>query len=203
MGAAVIISSLAALNGWTLLLGQVPLAAARDGAFPRVFGRTNSHGAPARGSGRLASLSSVLLVAQGVGGQRGRRRLRVHGPAQHHRQHGALHVLRLAEAMLVSSVVDHGGGWRIGPFTTAALVAFAFSVWVVLRVRRDRGDVDADPHVPRPADLRRAGAAPALKAAGDNPMSATHSSLRVPMRALMVRPDRGAGTATGRAFAAR
>src|SRR5437868_13468873 len=32
-------------------------------------------------------------------------------------------------------------------------------------------------------------------------MSETHSSLSIPMRALMIRPDRGDGTASGRAFA--
>lgn len=32
-----IISCLGALNGWTLLQGQIPLAAARDGLFPKIF----------------------------------------------------------------------------------------------------------------------------------------------------------------------
>ena len=33
---AVVLSSIGALNGWTLLMGQVPMAAARDGLFPPV-----------------------------------------------------------------------------------------------------------------------------------------------------------------------
>ena len=36
---AVILSALGALNGWTLLMGQVPMAAARDKLFPPVFGQ--------------------------------------------------------------------------------------------------------------------------------------------------------------------
>ena len=38
-----------ALNGWTLLMGQVPMAAARDGLFPPVFGRLSARGVPAIG----------------------------------------------------------------------------------------------------------------------------------------------------------
>ena len=37
LGAA--ISCFGALNGWILMVGQLPLAVARDGLFPRVFGR--------------------------------------------------------------------------------------------------------------------------------------------------------------------
>ncbi|HET9804373.1 MAG TPA: amino acid permease, partial [Candidatus Acidoferrum sp.] len=36
---AVMVSAIGALNGWTLLMGQVPMAAAHDGLFPPVFGR--------------------------------------------------------------------------------------------------------------------------------------------------------------------
>jgi basic amino acid/polyamine antiporter, APA family len=36
---AVVLSSIGALNGWTLLMGQVPMAAAQDGLFPAVFGK--------------------------------------------------------------------------------------------------------------------------------------------------------------------
>ena len=41
---AVILSALGALNGWTLLMGQVPMAAARDKLFPSVFGRLSPRG---------------------------------------------------------------------------------------------------------------------------------------------------------------
>jgi len=56
-GAAV--SCFGALNGWILLQGQMPLAAAMDGLMPRVFGRISGRGTP------VASLviSSVLVTA--------------------------------------------------------------------------------------------------------------------------------------------
>ena len=44
---AVLLSSIGALNGWTLLMGQVPMAAARDGLFPPLFARLSSRGVPA------------------------------------------------------------------------------------------------------------------------------------------------------------
>ena len=45
LGAAV--SCLGALNGWTLVAGQLPMAVADDGLFPRVFGRLCGRGTPA------------------------------------------------------------------------------------------------------------------------------------------------------------
>lgn len=44
-GAAV--SAIGALNGWILVLGQIPMATARDKLFPRIFKKENSKGAPA------------------------------------------------------------------------------------------------------------------------------------------------------------
>jgi len=55
---AVIISTFGALNGWILLQGKVPFAAARDRLFPASFGRLNRHDAPAWG----VIVSSVLLT---------------------------------------------------------------------------------------------------------------------------------------------
>jgi APA family basic amino acid/polyamine antiporter len=46
-GAAV--SCFGALNGWTLLVGQLPLAVARDGLFPRLFARLSNRETPAFG----------------------------------------------------------------------------------------------------------------------------------------------------------
>jgi APA family basic amino acid/polyamine antiporter len=54
-----IVSAFGALNGWIMLQGQVPLAAARDGLFPRVFARLSRWGTPAVG----LIVSSVLVTA--------------------------------------------------------------------------------------------------------------------------------------------
>jgi APA family basic amino acid/polyamine antiporter len=41
-----IVSCLGALNGYLLLQGKMPLAAAQDGLFPKIFARENKNGAP-------------------------------------------------------------------------------------------------------------------------------------------------------------
>lgn len=46
VAAGAAISCFGALNGWTLLAGQLPLAVARDGLFPRVFARLSTRGTP-------------------------------------------------------------------------------------------------------------------------------------------------------------
>ncbi|MDH4351698.1 MAG: amino acid permease [Gemmatimonadota bacterium] len=56
LGAAV--SCFGALNGWILLQGQIPLAAATDGLFPTVFGRRSGRGTPTP----ALILSSVLIT---------------------------------------------------------------------------------------------------------------------------------------------
>ena len=49
VAAGAAISCLGALNGWTLLAGQLPLAVARDGLFPRTFARMSPRETPAAG----------------------------------------------------------------------------------------------------------------------------------------------------------
>jgi len=61
---AVIISSIGALNGWTLLMGQVPMAAAQDRLFPSVFSRLSASGVPAIGIVISAALSTALVLIQ-------------------------------------------------------------------------------------------------------------------------------------------
>lgn len=67
LAAAVVLSSLAALNGWTLVMGQVPLAAARDGLFPPIFARLGRSGTPAAGIAISLILSSLMLLLQASG----------------------------------------------------------------------------------------------------------------------------------------
>ncbi len=58
VAAGAVVSCFGALNGWILLQGQLPLAAAVDGVLPRVFGRLSSRGTPAAG----LVISSVLVT---------------------------------------------------------------------------------------------------------------------------------------------
>jgi len=64
---AVMVSSIGALNGWTLLMGQVPMAAAQDHLFPEVFGRLSSHHVPAMGITLSATLATGLVLIQTSG----------------------------------------------------------------------------------------------------------------------------------------
>jgi APA family basic amino acid/polyamine antiporter len=55
-------SAFGALNGWVLLVGQLPLAVAHDGLFPRVFARVSRTGAPTAGM-VIAGVLTTILVA--------------------------------------------------------------------------------------------------------------------------------------------
>lgn len=57
------ISCLGALNGWTLLSGQLPLAAARDDVFPAFFARVDRNGTPWLGVLIGSTLASILVLA--------------------------------------------------------------------------------------------------------------------------------------------
>ncbi len=58
----VIISGLGVMNGWILVTGQVPMATAKDGLFPRIFKKENKKGAPAIGLVIGSALSSIVLL---------------------------------------------------------------------------------------------------------------------------------------------
>ena len=64
---AVMLSAIGALNGWTLLMGQVPMAAARDGLFPPIFSRLSAQGVPALGIAISAVLATILVLIQAAG----------------------------------------------------------------------------------------------------------------------------------------
>ena len=56
------ISAFGALNGWVLLVGQLPLAVAADGLFPRVFARVSRTATPTIGM-VIAGILTTVLVA--------------------------------------------------------------------------------------------------------------------------------------------
>ncbi|MCM2313965.1 MAG: amino acid permease [Thermoanaerobaculia bacterium] len=57
IAAGAVVSTLGALNGWILMQGQMPAAAARDGLAPPAFGRLSKNGTPA-----LALVSTSVIV---------------------------------------------------------------------------------------------------------------------------------------------
>jgi APA family basic amino acid/polyamine antiporter len=60
--AGVAIAAFGALNGWTLIQGQVPYAVAKDKLFPGVFGRLNKRGVPGIGMAISSGVTSLLLL---------------------------------------------------------------------------------------------------------------------------------------------
>jgi len=65
----VVISGLGALNGWTLLVGQLTCTMANSGVLPPMLARTNRHGAPVVAqlvTGALASLMIWMSYSQSL-----------------------------------------------------------------------------------------------------------------------------------------
>lgn len=64
---AVVISGIGALNGWTMICAEMPLAAAKDGLFPEVFGSVSRNGVPAFGIIASTALASMAVVISYLG----------------------------------------------------------------------------------------------------------------------------------------
>jgi APA family basic amino acid/polyamine antiporter len=62
VGFGAIVSCFGVLNGWMLLAGQFPAAAARDGMFPAWFARMSSRGVPTFATAIAATLITVMLL---------------------------------------------------------------------------------------------------------------------------------------------
>jgi APA family basic amino acid/polyamine antiporter len=67
MAVVVIISGLGALNGWTMICAEMPLAAAKDGLFPERFKRFSRTGVPAFGIVVSTLLASVAMIVNYLG----------------------------------------------------------------------------------------------------------------------------------------
>ena len=67
MAIIVIISGFGALNGWTMICAEMPLAAAKDGLFPAQFKRLSSAGVPAFGIVASTILASIAMFINYLG----------------------------------------------------------------------------------------------------------------------------------------
>ena len=128
---AAIISSLGALNGWTLMLSQVPMAAANDNAMPAIFGQLSSRGVPARGLLISVGLSTllVLLSASGTSALVAFYDLIVNLSTD-----AAMipYVFcSMVEAALFIQRKPLSRALRVGPFMPIAIVAFVFSMGTI------------------------------------------------------------------------
>ncbi|MDX1393209.1 MAG: amino acid permease [Gemmatimonadota bacterium] len=123
---AAIISSLGALNGWTMMLAQVPMAAARDGAMPRVFARMSRRDVPSRGLVISVSLSTLLVLLQTSG-----RGIDFYTAIVNLSTDAAMipYVFCCGvEAVLFVRRKEVSDALRVGPFTPVAIVALVFSL---------------------------------------------------------------------------
>jgi APA family basic amino acid/polyamine antiporter len=64
---AVIVSGFGALNGWTMICAEMPLAAAEDGLFPRRFKRLSAKGVPVFGIVASTVLASIAMIINYLG----------------------------------------------------------------------------------------------------------------------------------------
>jgi basic amino acid/polyamine antiporter, APA family len=67
MAIAVIISGFGALNGWTMICAEMPLAAAKDGLFPERFKRMSKNQVPWFGIVASTVLASIAMIINYIG----------------------------------------------------------------------------------------------------------------------------------------
>src|SRR5262252_7052180 len=67
MAVVVIISGFGALNGWTMICAEMPLAAAKDGLFPKRFNQVSKSGVPAYGIIASTVLASIAMAINYIG----------------------------------------------------------------------------------------------------------------------------------------
>jgi APA family basic amino acid/polyamine antiporter len=67
MAILVIVSGAGALNGWTMICAEMPLAAAKDGLFPERFKRMSKAGVPAFGILTSTTLASIAMLINYLG----------------------------------------------------------------------------------------------------------------------------------------
>lgn len=121
------ISCLGALNGWTLVAGEMPLAASRDGLFPLSFSRTSSRRTPVFGIAVSTALATLLVAANAT-----QSLVSVFTFIILLSTLGTLFPYALSA--LAGFLIRPADGTRITRGVSAAtvsLLAFAFSVWAV------------------------------------------------------------------------
>jgi len=120
------IACLGALNGWTLLAGEMPLAAARDGVFPPFFARTSARGTPVVGIALSAALSTILVALNATQGL-----VAVFTFIILLSTLGTL--LPYALCAMAGPLIRRDDGRRVttGGATIISLLAFAYALWAI------------------------------------------------------------------------
>lgn len=124
-----LVSTFGCLNGWILLQGQIPLAAARDDLFPRAFGRLSASGTPVFGLVLSSVLITVLMVCN--------YNARLVDVFNWFILLATMTTLipyvftTMAELMLFVTNRKQFSGARLGLSAFVALLAFAYSLWAL------------------------------------------------------------------------
>jgi len=127
VGLGAVVSCFGALNGWTLLAGQVPRALAADGLFPASFARLGRRGTPVFSLVVAATFMTLMVVA----------RFTTNLVTMFTTLTLLATLMSLfpyamsagAELMLLAR--DSQRGMRAAVPAVAALAAFAFAVWAI------------------------------------------------------------------------
>ncbi len=122
-------STFGCLNGWILLQGQIPLAAARDGLFPAAFGRLSAASTPVFGL-VVSSVLVTILTALNYNA-------RLVDAFNFFLLLATMTTLvpyvftTMAELMLFVTDRSRFESPRLGGSTVIALLAFAYSLWAL------------------------------------------------------------------------
>jgi APA family basic amino acid/polyamine antiporter len=127
-----VISCLGNLNGFTMIQGQVPMAAAKDRLFPGFFGRISKHGVPALGIFISSMLVTFMLIFNYSG-------------SSNLVQIFSFIILlatlttlvpyafcAMSELMIFITNRELFSGKRLFGSSVIAIIAFAYSVWTVI-----------------------------------------------------------------------
>jgi APA family basic amino acid/polyamine antiporter len=135
VAAGMAIACFGALNGWTLLLGQLPLAAAVDGLLPRFFGRRSARGTPAVALVISSALVTLVVLTNYTRGLVAEFTFII-----------LLSTLATLVAYAFSSMAlavsslrapERLRGRRLAGQLSVALLAFAYSLWAIVGAGRD------------------------------------------------------------------
>jgi basic amino acid/polyamine antiporter, APA family len=122
-------STFGALNGWILIQGQIPMAAARDRLFPSAFGRLSRNGTPVFGLVMSSVLVTILMASNYT---RGLVELFTYMLLL-----ATLTTLipyaysAMAQLMLFVKDRERFSGRKLTTDTVIASLAFAYSVWAI------------------------------------------------------------------------
>jgi len=135
VGLGAIVSCFGALNGWILLQGQIPLAAAVDGLFPAPFARVTGRGTPLAGLVLSSVLVTILVMTNYT---KGLVELFTFAILLATLTCLVPYVFStMAELIILFREREQFRGERVWPGAVIAILAFVYSLWAIAGSGRD------------------------------------------------------------------